>query len=332
MKRFRKFLLLLTAVFLTAGCTFVPEASPEEVIRLPETSAEETAVPTAADMVTGRYALTEIDIDISPDSLLAKHFDEWIYPLPSGDFVYAWADKTVRRYYSYDTRKIFSRFRLLEPTVWGQKMPEDEDPNERTTMILGFDTGEILLRSTRSLSLYGGESRRITEKMFLGYPVYDNRYFAVAAYEKDLEYFIDDMTWNFDIKPGTPKYALFRYEKRLTPYQYYDIYRTEDGYFLGVYSSAYLTDVMDENGMVLRTETGDTSENYVLTENTVPTGPCTRVLDDVTGLYYYADEGGVPLCEPLFNRATDMVNGRAVVAQWNTETNWNRLYMLEITE
>ena len=34
----------------------------------------------------------------------------------------------------------------------------------------------------------------------------------------------------------------------------------------------------------------------------------------------------------LFNRATDMVNGRAVVAQWNTETNWNRLYMLEITE
>ena len=318
MKRFHRLLLLLTAVILSAGCTFVPETSPEE-----------TTAPPAADMAAGRYTLTEIVVGIPPDSLLAEHFDEWIYPLPSGDFVYAWADKTVRRYYSYDTRKIFSRFRLLEPTVWGKKMPED--PNERTTMILGFDTGEVLLRSTGSLFLTGGEPRRITEKMFLGYPVYENRYFAVAAYEKDLEYFIDDMTWNFDIQPGTPKYALFRYEKRLTPYQYYDIYRTEDGYFLGVYS-AYLTDVMDENGTVLRTETGDTTENYVLIENTVPTGPCTRVLDDVTGLYYYADEDGVPLCGPLFNRATDMVNGRAVVAQWNTETNWNRLYMLELTE
>lgn len=331
MKRFCKLLLLLTALLMSAGCTFIPEVSPEEEGRPSEIPAEETAAPPAADVVTERYTLTEIDIDIRPDSLLAKHFDEWIYPLPSGDFVYAWDTKTVRWYYSYDTRKIFSRFRLLEPTVWGQKMPEDEDPNERTTMILGFDTGEVLLRSTRSLSLYGGESRRITEKMFLGYPVYDNRYFAVAAYEKDLEYFIDDMTWNFDIKPGTPKYALFRYEKRLTPYQYYDIYRTEDGYFLGVYS-AYLTDVMDENGVVLRTETGDTSENYTLVENTVPTGPCTRMLDEVSGLYYYTDEDGVPLCEPLFNRATDMVNGRAVVAQWNTETNWNRLYMLELTE
>lgn len=296
-----------------------------------EAPAEETAVPPAADIVTERYTLTEINLDIRPDSLLAEHFDERIYPLPSGDFVYAWDTKTVRRYYSHDTRQIPSRLTLLSPTIWEQEYPEDEEPHVRTTMILGFDTGEVLQRRGNSLYLSGGEPRRITEKMFLGYPVYENRYFAIAAYEKDLEYFIDDMTWNFDIKPGTPKYALFRYEKRLTPYQYYDIYRTEDGYFLGVYS-AYLTDVMDENGVVLRTETGDTSENYTLTENTVPIGPCTRMLDEVSGLYYYTDEDGVPLCEPLFNRATDMVNGRAVVAQWNTETNWNRLYMLELTE
>lgn len=296
-----------------------------------EAPAEETAVPPAADIVTERYTLTEINLDIRPDSLLAEHFDERIYPLPSGDFVYAWDTKTVRRYYSHDTRQIPSRLTLLSPTIWEQEYPEDEEPHVRITMILGFDTGEVLQRRGNSLYLSGGEPRRITEKMFLGYPVYENRYFAIAAYEKDLEYFIDDMTWNFDIKPGTPKYALFRYEKRLTPYQYYDIYRTEDGYFLGVYS-AYLTDVMDENGVVLRTETGDTSENYTLTENTVPTGPCTRMLDEVSGLYYYTDEDGVPLCEPLFNRATDMVNGRAVVAQWNTETNWNRLYMLELTE
>ena len=296
-----------------------------------EAPAEETAVPPAADIVTERYTLTEINLDIRPDSLLAEHFDERIYSLPSGDFVYAWDTKTVRRYYSHDTRQIPSRLTLLSPTIWEQEYPEDEEPHVRTTMILGFDTGEVLQRRGNSLYLAGGEPRRITEKMFLGYPVYENRYFAIAAYEKDLEYFIDDMTWNFDIKPGTPKYALFQYEKRLTPYQYYDIYRTEDGYFLGVYS-AYLTDVMDENGVVLRTETGDTSENYTLTENTVPTGPCTRMLDEVSGLYYYTDEDGVPLCEPLFNRATDMVNGRAVVAQWNTETNWNRLYMLELTE
>lgn len=296
-----------------------------------EAPAEETAVPPAADIVTERYTLTEINLDIRPDSLLAEHFDERIYPLPSGDFVYAWDTKTVRRYYSHDTRQIPSRLTLLSPTIWEQEYPEDEEPHVRTTMILGFDTGEVLQRRGNSLYLSGGEPRRITEKMFLGYPVYENRYFAIAAYEKDLEYFVDDMTWNFDIKPGTPKYALFQYEKRLTPYQYYDIYRTEDGYFLGVYS-AYLTDVMDENGVVLRTETGDTSENYTLTENTVPTGPCTRMLDEVSGLYYYTDEDGVPLCEPLFNRATDMVNGRAVVAQWNTETNWNRLYMLELTE
>ena len=331
MKDFIKLLLLPAVLLLFAGCTFIPEVSTEEEPETMEAPAEETAVPPAADIVTERYTLTEINLDIRPDSLLAEHFDERIYPLPSGDFVYAWDTKTVRRYYSHDTRQIPSRLTLLSPTIWEQEYPEDEEPHVRITMILGFDTGEVLQRRGNSLYLSGGEPRRITEKMFLGYPVYENRYFAIAAYEKDLEYFIDDMTWNFDIKPGTPKYALFRYEKRLTPYQYYDIYRTEDGYFLGVYS-AYLTDVMDENGVVLRTETGDTSENYTLTENTVPTGPCTRMLDEVSGLYYYTDEDGVPLCEPLFNRATDMVNGRAVVAQWNTETNWNRLYMLELTE
>ncbi|MBO5126984.1 MAG: hypothetical protein J6D10_05380 [Clostridia bacterium] len=331
MKDFIKLLLLPAVLLLFAGCTFIPEVSTEEEPETMEAPAEETAVPPAADIVTERYTLTEINLDIRPDSLLAEHFDERIYPLPSGDFVYAWDTKTVRRYYSHDTRQIPSRLTLLSPTIWEQEYPEDEEPHVRITMILGFDTGEVLQRRGNSLYLSGGEPRRITEKMFLGYPVYENRYFAIAAYEKDLEYFIDDMTWNFDIKPGTPKYALFRYEKRLTPYQYYDIYRTEDGYFLGVYS-AYLTDVMDENGVVLRTETGDTSENYTLTENTVPIGPCTRMLDEVSGLYYYTDEDGVPLCEPLFNRATDMVNGRAVVAQWNTETNWNRLYMLELTE
>lgn len=331
MKDFIKLLLLPTVLLLFAGCTFIPEVSTEEEPETMEAPAEETAVPPAADIVTERYTLTEINLDIRPDSLLAEHFDERIYPLPSGDFVYAWDTKTVRRYYSHDTRQIPCRLTLLSPTIWEQEYPEDEEPHVRTTMILGFDTGEVLQRRGNSLYLSGGEPRRITEKMFLGYPVYENRYFAIAAYEKDLEYFIDDMTWNFDIKPGTPKYALFQYEKRLTPYQYYDIYRTEDGYFLGVYS-AYLTDVMDENGVVLRTETGDTSENYTLTENTVPTGPCTRMLDEVSGLYYYTDKDGVPLCEPLFNRATDMVNGRAVVAQWNTETNWNRLYMLELTE
>lgn len=331
MKKFCKFLPVLTALLLLNGC-FSPastEALPEGTDETPETKTEETAAPPAEEEIVERYTLTEIDMDIRPDSSLAEHFYDWIYPLPSGDFVLIQNTKTVYRYYRSDTYQLPSLFSLISPTVWDEDFPEDT--SVRTTMILGFDTGEVLQRRGGSLYLTGGEPRRIKEDMFLGYPVYENRYFAVAAYEKQLEYFIDDMTWNFDIKPGSPKYALFLYGERLTPYQYYDIHRTEDGYFLGVYS-AYLTDVIDQNGTVLRTETGDTTANYTLVENIVPTDPYERILDEKTGLYYYADENGVPLCEPLFNRATDIVNGRAVVAQWNTETNWNRLYMLEITE
>ena len=60
MKRFCKLLLLLSAVLVSAGCTFIPEVSPEEEDRPPE----ETSVPPAADAAAGQYTLTEIDIDM----------------------------------------------------------------------------------------------------------------------------------------------------------------------------------------------------------------------------------------------------------------------------
>lgn len=338
MKKFRRasFFLLAALLLNLTGCNAREEGAadtPETVTEIPSEPAAETRPSAKNWSEDPDYRLTKIDMTIPPDSELAENFDERIYPLPSGDFVYVESMQWIYKYQKDVSYEIPASFNLIFPD--GSKM-EKRPWFNKITMVLGFDTGDVLLNYTGASGTEGlyrnGERVEADQtEFFLGHPVYENRYFAVAAYSDAIDYFVDDRTWTFDAKIGSPQYALYRYEEQLTPYQYYDIHRTSDGYFLGVYAG-YRTDVIDEDGTVLRTEEGDTTGNYMLAENVVPSDPYEKVLDRETGLYYYVDTDGVPLCEPLFNRATDLVNGHAVVAQWDTETNWNRLYMLELTE
>ena len=111
------------------------------------------------------------------------------------------------------------------------------------------------------------------------------------------------------------KYALYHEYEKLTEAKYLEIFRTEDA-FVAVYKTKeelFMTDILDDNGEILRTEEGDTSGQYPKIPY-VTYKPYEVCQDTETELYYYAKEDGQPLCEPMFTYCTRISEaGTAIV-------------------
>ena len=110
------------------------------------------------------------------------------------------------------------------------------------------------------------------------------------------------------------RYALYKYTDRLTDWKYQELFRTEDA-FVGVYVDGqnFKTDILDDDGNVIRTEDGDTSLRYPVIPNEISYDDFLVVQDTETGKYYYAKPDGTPLCKPIFDECTRIAGGSAVV-------------------
>ena len=116
-------------------------------------------------------------------------------------------------------------------------------------------------------------------------------------------------------EPHTVEYALYHEYEKLTETKYLEIFRTEDA-FVAVYKTKeeqFMTDILDDNGEILRTEEGDTSGQYLKIPY-VTYKPYEVCQDAETELYYYAKEDGQPFCEPMFTYCTRISEaGTAIV-------------------
>ena len=312
-----------------AGCrTDTPEQPPETLWATQET---ETAVPVpsknnvplkTADQV--EVPVSEFDVfvlrEIQPYDPEQESLDDMRYliPLPSGNWMCAETDSVV-----YDKNMDYQYI----PKMYGYidkggyfKLPYDPYGRDQwyQTLILEMTDGTSICKLDKRAEGYGtfingvkvnDDYIRIVPE--IGEMIYEDYYIGAKVGCAYLTQAATCGLWD----AHTVKYALYHEYEKLTEAKYLEIFRTE-GAFVAVYKTEeelFMTDILDDNGEILRTEEGDTSGQYPK----IPyvTYKSYEVCQDTeTGLYYYTKEDGQPLCEPMFTHCTRISEaGTAIV-------------------
>jgi len=125
----------------------------------------------------------------------------------------------------------------------------------------------------------------------------------------------------WDMPVPAPHYALFRYDEQLTEFRYSELYASGE-VFVGIYAflNRMQMDILDENGTVIATKEANTRAEedalrakYPERKPVIPYDGLTPLRDAQTGLYYYANAKGDPVCAPAFTECTNVCDGTALV-------------------
>lgn len=322
-------ILCLLLCCLTGCRANPPEPPPETVWTTQET---ETAIPVPSENNVPLRTADQVEVPATEfDTFVLREIQpydpeqtrlgdiHYLIPLPSGNWMCAETDANV-----YDKNMNGTRI----PKMYGyiDKGGFFKLPYSSTLRNEWYQT--LLLEMTDGTSIYKVEKNTDTMGTFIngvaadadyswidpdiGEMIYGNYYIGARNVCSNLIRAADcGGLWHEHIV----KYALYHETEKLTETKYLEIFRTEDA-FVAVYKTKeeqFVTDILDDNGEILRTEEGDTSDQYPKIPY-VTYKPYEVCQDAETELYYYAKEDGQLLCEPMFTYCTRISEaGTAIV-------------------
>ena len=322
------FCLLL---YCLSGCRAdIPEPPPETVWTTQET---EKAVPVPSENNVPLRTADQVEVPVTEfDTFVLREIQpydpeqesledmRYLIPLPSGNWMCAETDSIV-----YDKNMDYQYI----PKMYGYidkggyfKLPYDPYGRDQwyQTLILEMTDGTSICKVDKRAEGYGtfingvkvnDDYIRIVPE--IGEMIYKDYYIGAKVGCAYLTQAATCGLWD----AHTVKYALYHEYEKLTEAKYLEIFRTEDA-FVAVYKTKeelFMTDILDDNGEILRTEEGDTSGQYPK----IPyvTYKSYEVCQDTeTELYYYAKEDGQPLCEPMFTYCTRISEADTAIVKY----------------
>ena len=304
-------LFCLISLFLY-GCSVKDRAEmPDETVRL---SVQEVPVIEYDNFLLKQIPEDEYSELFSCDYQSDCHasqaqFIETISPLPSGN----WKIGLNGEWWN-DGTDFYTRFNAIIGTD-GHFLMDFKNGNY-AGLLIEFSDGTVLSRNVTNhegmeLCINGKPApQELQETLpYIAFMIYDNQYYKGADYTCGYYHGYGEVCW-YDHEIV---YALFRNTEKLTEYKYLDIFRSKEGFVAVANDNGIYTDILDDSGNLIRTEKGDTSDSYERLTSAAEPDPYEIQLDEEAELYYYIDETGSPICEPMFTVCTEIYQGYAVV-------------------
>jgi len=264
------------------------------------------------------------DYDMSPNMPAPLSDETHHFPAGDGNWYYSCYGQSVRLDFSTNVRipKVMTLVRpdgsmptLQQYRVWQKDI---------LTMVLFWDTGDVITSLYKGQNVYKNgelwmEIEDKEKKWATGAPLRDGQYFRISNSAEDMTPYYQVGQW--DMPVPAPHYALFRYDEQLTEFRYSELYASGE-VFVGIYEflNRMQMDILDETGAVIATEEANMRADeaslrakYPETKPVIPYDGLTPLRDAQTGLYYYANAKGDPVCAPAFTECTNVCDGTALV-------------------